>query len=67
MSLNRDALFQTTEALRKRVEALETSNAALHVALLRANEEIALLAKRVKYSENFLKPRHWGEPFTPPE
>lgn len=55
MSLNRDALFQTTEALRKRVEALEVSNVALHSALLRANEEIALLAARVKYLEN-LKP-----------
>lgn len=65
MSLNRDALFQTTEALRKRVEALEVSNAALHVALLRANEEIALLASRVKYLEN-LKPFSSKDPSTQP-
>jgi hypothetical protein len=49
-----DALFRTSEALRRRVEELEGVLAELHGALKMANDQNLYLAKRVRRLENAL-------------
>jgi len=66
MRIKTEELFRQTEALRRRVEELETGNNLLTKALLRSNDEIQRLANRVKYAEQRLQGLGWSEPFSPP-
>lgn len=62
-----EALFRSTEALRKRVEELELANAALQQALRTSNNDNVSLAKRLKYIEERLMRVFGFEIFIPPE
>jgi len=55
MRVRTEQLFQTTEALRKRVEQLESINNDLVQALRLANSEVVKLAQRVRRLENALE------------
>jgi septal ring factor EnvC (AmiA/AmiB activator) len=67
MRVRVDDLFRANDALRKRIEELETHVAVLESALLKSNDEAVILARRIKYTEDRLKALVWIEPFVPPE
>jgi hypothetical protein len=54
MRVRAEALFQSAEALRKRVEELEQVVAEMHGALRMANDSNLYLAKRVRELEDRL-------------
>ena len=55
MRVRTEQLFQTSEALRKRVEHLESINDGLVQALRLANSEVVKLAQRIRRLEDALE------------